>query len=153
LTAKEPPTGLVQNYFFLIADKSVTNFLKILELKVPHAHNLRLTQGIRKSEQNPFLELFNSTMSSHTDLADQNPVLTPLAILPRPEVTPVTRFDTNFGLSSVAERLPRQQSVPPEGTAGGKINEGFKNLTRNLRRDFGLRGFTREGKDSGGRTD
>ena len=35
LTAKEPPDGLVQNYFFLIADKSVTNFLKILELKVP----------------------------------------------------------------------------------------------------------------------
>jgi vacuolar protein sorting-associated protein 53 len=34
LTAKEPPDGLVQNYFFLIADKSVTNFLKILELKV-----------------------------------------------------------------------------------------------------------------------
>jgi len=37
LTAKDPPAGLVQNYFFLIADKSVTNFLKVLELKVcPH---------------------------------------------------------------------------------------------------------------------
>lgn len=35
LTAKDPPAGLVQNYFFLIADKSVTNFLKVLELKVP----------------------------------------------------------------------------------------------------------------------
>ena len=34
LTAKDPPAGLVQNYFFLIADKSVTNFLKVLELKV-----------------------------------------------------------------------------------------------------------------------
>jgi hypothetical protein len=37
LTAKDPPAGLVQNYFFLIADKSVTNFLKVLELKVPHS--------------------------------------------------------------------------------------------------------------------
>jgi len=37
LTAKDPPAGLVQNYFFLIADKSVTNFLKVLELKVPLA--------------------------------------------------------------------------------------------------------------------
>ena len=35
VTAKDPPAGLVQNYFFLIADKSVTNFLKVLELKVP----------------------------------------------------------------------------------------------------------------------
>jgi hypothetical protein len=35
LTSKEPPAGLVQNYFFLIADKSTTNFLKVLELKVP----------------------------------------------------------------------------------------------------------------------
>src|SRR5438045_7261327 len=34
LTAKDPPAGLVQNYFFLISDKSVTNFLKVLELKV-----------------------------------------------------------------------------------------------------------------------
>lgn len=34
LTAKDPPAGLVQNYFVLIADKSVTNFLKVLELKV-----------------------------------------------------------------------------------------------------------------------
>jgi hypothetical protein len=38
LTAKDPPAGLVQNYFFLIADKSVTNFLKVLELKVPHSN-------------------------------------------------------------------------------------------------------------------
>ena len=35
LTAKDPPAGLVQNYFFLVADKSVANFLKVLELKVP----------------------------------------------------------------------------------------------------------------------
>ena len=34
LTAKDPPAGLVQSYFFLIADKSITNFLKVLELKV-----------------------------------------------------------------------------------------------------------------------
>jgi hypothetical protein len=39
LTAKDPPTGLVQNYFFLIADKSVTNFLKVLELKVTSPSN------------------------------------------------------------------------------------------------------------------
>jgi hypothetical protein len=38
LTAKDPPAGLVQNYFFLIADKSVTNFLKVLELKVLQPH-------------------------------------------------------------------------------------------------------------------
>ena len=44
LTTKEPPAELVQNYFFLIADKSTINFLKVLELKVPPS-GLELTPG------------------------------------------------------------------------------------------------------------
>ena len=63
----------------------------------------------------------------------------------------VSRFDTaniSNALSSVAERLPRAQTHTPIET-GAKINEGFKSLTRNLRRDFGLRGFggNKESKD------
>ena len=95
-------------------------------------------------------------MSSHSDLIDQSPLLTPLTILPRSEMhqssSSVSRFDTanlSNALSSVAERLPRAQTHTPIDT-GAKINEGFKNLTRNLRRDFGLRGFggNKESKDS-----
>jgi hypothetical protein len=59
LTAKDPPAGLVQNYFFLIADKSVTNFLKVLELKVspnslPKIPILTVI-GYPKSRAKPFL--------------------------------------------------------------------------------------------------
>ena len=95
-------------------------------------------------------------MSSHSDLVDQSPLLTPLIILPRSEMhqssSSISRFDTanlSNALSSVAERLPRAPTHTPIDT-GAKINEGFKNLTRNLRRDFGLRGFggNKEGKDS-----
>jgi len=112
------------------------------------------SQGIRKAEQNPFLELFNSTMSSQTDLTDQSPLLTPLTILPKSDTHQYTsstsRFDTanlSNALSSVADRLPRAQTTPIEGVTGAKINEGFKNLTRNFRRDFSLRGFGRDVKD------
>ena len=92
-------------------------------------------------------------MSSHSDLIDQSPLLTPLTILPRSEGhqhnLSTSRFDaTNLNLStalsSVAERLPRTPTTPIEGVTGAKINEGLKNLTRNFRRDFGLRGFGRE---------
>jgi hypothetical protein len=53
LTAKDPPTGLVQNYFLLIADKSVTNFLKVLELKVQTPLDLPLTSGYPQTGTEP----------------------------------------------------------------------------------------------------
>jgi len=52
LTAKEPPEGLVQNYFFLIGDKSRTNFLKVLELKVVTIP-MRLISGHPKTRTEP----------------------------------------------------------------------------------------------------
>src|SRR5438552_10516655 len=93
-------------------------------------------------------------MSSHSDLVEQSPLITPLRILPSSEMhqssSSISRFDTanlTNALSSVAERLPRAQTHSPIDT-GAKINEGLKNLTRNFRRDFGLRGFRRDNKES-----
>src|SRR5579862_5597671 len=93
-------------------------------------------------------------MSSHSDLVDQSPFLTSLSILPKSEghqyTSSTSRFDTtnlSHALNSVTERLPRSQTTPIEGVTSTKINEGFKNLTRNFRRDFSLRGFGRESKD------
>jgi hypothetical protein len=95
-------------------------------------------------------------MATHTDLIEQSPLITPLTILPKSEMHQYTssasRFDTanlSNALSSVAERLPRSQTYTPiDGVTGGKINEGFKNLTRNFRRDFSLRGFGRDSKET-----
>ncbi|KAI1105786.1 Vps53-like protein [Jackrogersella minutella] len=69
-----PPEGLVQAYLIHIADRSDTNFRKVLELK-----------GIRKQDQGHLMELF----SIHRDgpgagakLAAQSPLLTPLMNAP-----------------------------------------------------------------------
>jgi len=90
-------------------------------------------------------------MPSQSDLVDQSPLLTPLSILPKSELhqpsASVSRFDTNLSnaLNSVAERLPRTQTHNSlEGVTSAKLNEGFKNFTRNLRRDFSLRGLGRD---------
>jgi hypothetical protein len=53
LTAKDPPAGLVQNYFLLIADKSVTNFLKVLELKVQIPLDRTLISGYSQTGTKP----------------------------------------------------------------------------------------------------
>lgn len=65
LTQKSPPEGLVQNYFYLIGDKSVDNFKKIMDLK-----------GMTRSEQSRFVELFNAHMKAHDNLVDESPLLT-----------------------------------------------------------------------------
>jgi hypothetical protein len=66
-----PPEALVQAYLIHIADKSDTNFRKILELK-----------GIRKADQANLMDLFNAFKASpnHANLAENSPLLTPLLI-------------------------------------------------------------------------
>ncbi|KAF9633557.1 hypothetical protein BFW01_g4451 [Lasiodiplodia theobromae] len=66
-----PPEALVQAYLIHIADRSDTNFRKILDLK-----------GIRKSEQAALVDLFNAHRQSpsHAQLPLQGALLTPLSI-------------------------------------------------------------------------
>lgn len=66
-----PPEALVQAYLIHIADKSDTNFRKILELK-----------GIRKADQTQLLDLFSAFRAgpNHENLVANSPLLTPLQI-------------------------------------------------------------------------
>ena len=66
-----PPEALVQAYLIHIADRSDTNFRKILELK-----------GIRKQEQNSLVDLFNAHCMSpnNATLPASSPFLTPLQL-------------------------------------------------------------------------
>ncbi|KAF2452653.1 Vps53-like protein [Lineolata rhizophorae] len=67
-----PSEALVQAYLIHIADRSDTNFRKILDLK-----------GItRKAEQGPLIDLFLAHRASpaHAGLAQNSPLLTPLQI-------------------------------------------------------------------------
>ena len=67
-----PPEALVQAYLIHIADKSDTNFRKIVELK-----------GLKKQEQAQLLELFQAHRASpkHGSLAQSSPILTPLFVV------------------------------------------------------------------------
>ncbi|PHH51199.1 Vacuolar protein sorting-associated protein 53 [Ceratocystis fimbriata CBS 114723] len=65
-----PPEALVQAYLIHIADRSDTNFRKILELK-----------GVRKSDQGHLLELYaihHDGPSTRDKLVQNSPLLTPL---------------------------------------------------------------------------
>lgn len=65
-----PPEGLVQAYLIHIADRSDTNFRKILDLK-----------GVRKQDQAHLMELFTIHRDSKANegkLAQSSPLLTPL---------------------------------------------------------------------------
>jgi len=165
-----PPEALVQAYLIHIADKSDTNFRKILDLK-----------GVRRADQPTLMDLFNAFKASpnHANLAQNSPLLTPLqiqsghmssgigslgnasSVISTPGLTG-GRFDpTGLGnamVSAVREGVDRFGSPAP-GQQGGdgataadgkaNLNENLKNIGKFFRRDVGgFRGFGRseEGK-------
>jgi vacuolar protein sorting-associated protein 53 len=166
-----PPEALVQAYLIHIADKSDTNFRKILDLK-----------GLRKSDQTQLLDLFAAfrVSSAHENLVQNSPLLTPLmmqsashigtgigslgnaaSVMGTPSLTS-GRFDpAGFGnaLMNAArdgvDRFgspapPAQQGTPDAGLEQkANLNENLKNIGKFFRRDVGgFRGFGRseEGK-------
>jgi len=166
-----PPEALVQAYLIHIADKSDTNFRKILDLK-----------GIRKAEQTQLLDLFAAFRASpsHENLLVQNsPLLTPLQInapsLGAGSVMMGTpslgggRFDPS-GLGNMLVNAARDgvdrfgSPVPGGGAVSGdagtgvgvgdaakaNLNENLKNIGKFFKRDVGsFRGFGRS--EDGGR--
>ncbi|KAF1959174.1 hypothetical protein CC80DRAFT_490151 [Byssothecium circinans] len=167
-----PPEALVQAYLIHIADKSDTNFRKILDLK-----------GVRRADQSTLMDLFNAFKASpnHANLAQNSSLLTPLQLqfghmgtgigslgnagsVMGTMGTPSLgggRFDpTGLGnamVSAVREGVDRFGSPAPPGEAGtptnteakANLNENLKNIGKFFRRDVGgFRGFGRseEGK-------
>ena len=167
-----PPEALVQAYLIHIADKSDTNFRKILDLK-----------GVRRADQVVLMDLFNAHKASpaHDALPAASALLSPLVIGSGAGsgsigslggagtgigmgMTPALsggRFDPaglgNVMLGVVREGVDRFGSPAlgaAEGGVGfsnapagqseqGKLNENLKNIGRFFRRDTGFRGFGR----------
>jgi hypothetical protein len=161
-----PPEALVQAYLIHIADKSDTNFRKILDLK-----------GIRKADQTQLLDLFAAfrTSPNHENLVQNSPLLTPLQInsghvgpsmgigslgsagsVMSTMGTPSLgggRFDpTGLGNMLVnaardgVDRFgsPAPGSGPDAGVgdaAKGNVSENLKSIGKFFRRDVGFRGF------------
>lgn len=113
LTRSDPAEGLVQNYFYLIGDKSSDNFIKVLELK-----------GLSRPTQARLLELFYSHMKAHDNLIEEAPLLKKLQ-LTRPGIH--TRSHTPSLHSSPLNAPVSEASRPPLPL--GNLREGFERFT------------------------
>ena len=161
-----PPEALVQAYLIHIADKSDTNFRKIMELK-----------GLRKAEQTQLLDLFSAFKASpnHAGLVDNSPFLTPISLQAPPSSTgglggnvssvmgnmgtpglAAGRFDAaglgNMLVNAARDGVDRFGSPAPgqagaEGDGKANLNENLKNIGKFFRRDAG--GFRGFGKSDG----
>ncbi|KAH4377097.1 hypothetical protein HBH92_171770 [Parastagonospora nodorum] len=161
-----PPEALVQAYLIHIADKSDTNFRKILELK-----------GIRKGDQTQLIDLFGAFRASpnHENLVQNSPLLTPLQIQSGHIGTGIGslgnagsvmgtpslgggRFDPaglgNMLVNAARDGVDRFGTPTPgaPGAADGSVgdaakanlNENLKNIGKFFKRDVGsFRGFGR----------
>lgn len=143
LTQEAPQEGLVSNYFFLIGDKSVDNFVKILQLK-----------GISdKNRQTKFIDLFKIHMKAHDNLVDTSPVLSKISIenevpgvpsstgilstygqrITSPDTTSSPRFDNIFAKKDLEKGL---KELALNGEAGvSKFNENFQKFGRFFRKE------------------
>lgn len=137
LTQLEPAEGIVQTYFYVVGDRSSTNFTKILELK-----------GVSKNEQTGLVELFNSHLKAHTDLVDESPILRNLRIGNQNGPSGHSRTPSNQGSPTPSffeppkvlggsllskegfERFTHHPDAPVN-----KLNENFKSIGRLFRRD------------------
>lgn len=147
-----PPEGLVQAYLIHIADRSDTNFRKILDLK-----------GVRKADQGHLVELFGIHREGNLSdkLVQQSPLLTPLmattglgssglgAINASTALTSASSampgLPSKFDATSLGEKLLSAardlgQGTGPGGIAGTEkatMNENLKNFGKFFRRDIG----------------
>ncbi|KJZ71539.1 hypothetical protein HIM_09077 [Hirsutella minnesotensis 3608] len=153
-----PPEGLVQAYLIHIADRSDTNFKKILDLK-----------GIRKQDQAHLVELFgiHRESSSNDKLVQNSALLTPLmsgagagAGLGSMNATTAAlsaASGARFDAGSLGEKLlsaardignSTAERGAPSGLEKATINENLRNFGKFFKKDFG--GFgARFGKRDG----
>ncbi|CAG8609266.1 4106_t:CDS:10, partial [Gigaspora rosea] len=150
LTPHDPPEGLVENYILLIADKNISNFQKILDIK-----------GLKKNEQQQLTEIFQQKILEHLTLPESSSIMSSLtssmtSITSAPLSQFITPLPTSFPtlLNNVplaaAERIT---SMTPSsfadrsGSAATKFNESFKKVlnSRNWRKkDGGSDGIKKE---------
>lgn len=144
LTQEAPQEGLVSNYFFLIGDKSIDNFIKILQLK-----------GITdKNRQTKFIDLFKIHMKAHDNLVESSPILSKVMIgldvqnvpsssgilssygqkITSPDTPSSPRFDNIFAKKDNLEKGLKELAL--NGEAGvSKFNENFQKFGRFFRKE------------------
>jgi hypothetical protein len=162
-----PPEALVQAYLIHIADRSETNFKKILELK-----------GIRKQEQSTLVDLFNAHCgaTSYANLPANSAFLTPLQVTTVPQASSSLKDATSMGTpkfdaatfgsalmnvaregvdrfgspalgASTSDTGSPASAHPNDGGQGSNLNENLKNIGKFFKRDTGA--FGRFGRSTG----
>lgn len=121
-----PPQGLIQNYLFLIADRSVPNFTKVLDLK-----------GIAKKEQGFIIEQFANELNRHENLVEASAILSPLQVTSSTSlgipshVNQAARLDPaaigNAIFSAAKDGIPNEPS--------SRFNENFRNFGKFFKRE------------------
>jgi len=148
MTPPDPTDGFIESYIFLVADKSTSNFQKIMDLK-----------GVRKPEQAQLMEAFQKRISSNSEnLIESSDTLAKLD-LPAANALPnsiSTSFNTIAATASNFNTTQFQQlgirgsggpsassnspiSPPTDGTTKGRLNENFRKLVMtgmNFRKDL-----------------
>ncbi|KAI8370671.1 Vps53-like protein [Radiomyces spectabilis] len=146
MTPVDPPEGYVESYIFLIGDKSIANFTRVLELK-----------GLKKPDQAPLIDLFQRRATQHADLLESSPVLAMIESQPSSSSLVSSNFPNalSTSLSTIAtsasnfnpQTLPSfgrnalsspfsptldgpasSSSLSPAGSKAGRLNENFRKL-------------------------
>lgn len=157
-----PPEGLVQAYLIHIADRSDTNFRKILDLK-----------GVRKQDHPHLIELFTihkESPSTERTLVASSPLLTPLmqssgmghtagmgSISGSSALNAAApKFETgSLGeklLSAARDISTATDRAGQQGLEKATINENLRNFGKFFKRDiggFGARFGKRDGSEEG----
>ncbi|RDA88881.1 hypothetical protein CP532_5409 [Ophiocordyceps camponoti-leonardi (nom. inval.)] len=140
-----PPEGLVQAYLIHIADRSDSNFRKILDLK-----------GVRKKDQAHLMELFavhRESSSNENKLVASSALLTPLMSstgLGSMSAAALDGGSLGEKLLSAARDMGggAAAAAVPSGVEKATMNENLRNIGKFFRKDFGGLG-ARFGKRDG----
>ncbi|CAG8586437.1 16596_t:CDS:10 [Dentiscutata erythropus] len=135
LTPHDPPEGLVENYILLIADKNISNFQKILEIK-----------GLKKNEQQPLTEIFQQKILEHPELPASSSIMSSLtSSITSITSVPLSQFMTPTSFPTLLNNVPLTTSSSFVDRSATKFNDFKKVLgSRNWRKKDGSDGTKKE---------
>lgn len=127
MTPNFPCENIVEVYFELIGDKSIHNFIKILELK-----------NISVQQQSPYIETFNLQLTTgDTDLLEESPILAKLEgtdplPLPKSQASD-SRLLTSVGTTIRSSLVGSPALGVSTKSKSPDLNNAINNIEKNLR--------------------
>lgn len=138
LSTASPPEGLVQNYLYLVQDKSTINFIKILDIK-----------GIPKPQQQSLLNLFVSSIQTYEgELAEKNSLLTNLQLSEsrlsdERKLDPSSFFRDQLGIGGHGSQPITRTTTPAPDRFGSQFGKLFSKRSSS---GYGLAQLTGQGQ-------